>query len=65
MEKFEVVRDPVIERLDELADLGECWKKNRDKGRNPQGIRLAMIHLANEIIMLVGGEDGKSDTIAD
>lgn len=62
MDKIEVVKDPIAERLDELADLSEYWKKNRDKGRNPQGIRLAMIHLANELVILTRGANAKSHT---
>lgn len=42
----------MAEKLDELADLSEYWKKNRDKGRNPNAIRSALIMLCDEITKL-------------
>jgi len=44
-------KDKIAEKLDEMADLCEFWRKNREKGRNPNGIRHALIMLSNEIIM--------------
>ena len=43
-------QDAVAEKLDEMADLAEHWKRNRNNGRNPTGIRLAMLTLAHEVI---------------
>ena len=31
MAKLEIFKDEIAEKLDELADLSEYWKKNRDK----------------------------------
>ena len=50
--KIEVVTDPVAEKLDDLADICEYWKRHRDKGRNPTAIRAALIMLANELAIL-------------
>jgi len=47
--QVEIHPDLIAEKLDELADLAEYWKKNRDKGRMPTGIRAGMIHLAKDI----------------
>ena len=44
-------KDKIAEKLDEMVDLCEFWRKNRKKGRNPNGIRHALIMLSNEIIM--------------
>ena len=50
--KVEVYRDLVAEKLDEMADISEYWKKNRNKGRNPNAIRAAMLMLCEECISL-------------
>lgn len=47
--RIEVVHDRVAEKLDEMADLCEYWKRNRDKGRNPSAIRAAMLMMAEEL----------------
>lgn len=52
--RVEVVRDEVSEKLDEMADVCEYWKRNRDKGRNPNAIRAALIMLAEEVVALTG-----------
>jgi hypothetical protein len=49
--EIRVHKDKIAEKLDEMADLCEFWRKNREKGRNPNGIRHALIMLSNEIIM--------------
>jgi len=54
--KIEVVKDVIAEKLDELSDIGEYWKKNREKGRKPNAIRAAMLMLINEIKLLVDQE---------
>ena len=41
-----LVRDEIAENLDDLAVY---WKRNRENGRMPNGIRSAMIQIAREI----------------
>jgi len=41
--------DPIAEKLDELASLGEYWQRNREKGRQPRAVRAAMIIIVREI----------------
>ena len=50
--RVEVVRDDVAEKLDEMADLCEYWKRNRDRGYHPNAIRAALIMLAEEELRL-------------
>ena len=50
--KIEVHIDHVANKIDEVADLCEFWKKNRDKGRTPNSIRKAILLTLNEIMML-------------
>lgn len=50
--RLEILRDPVAEKLDEMADLCEHWKRNRSMGRNPTAIRSALLMLAQECIAL-------------
>ncbi len=50
---FIALRDPIAERLDELADMAEWWRKHRAKGRNPTGIRAGMVTLCEEVTGLV------------
>ena len=45
-------KDTMAEKLDEMADLCKCWIKNREKGRNPNAIRHALIMLSNEVVMI-------------
>lgn len=54
--EIKVHRDTIAEKLDEVADLSECWKKNRDKGHAPSGIRFGLLHLVAEIDFLVKQE---------
>ena len=49
---IEIVKDHLSEKLDELADLAEYWKKWRCRGGNPHGIRRAMIMLSTEVSSL-------------
>lgn len=44
--------DPIAEKLDEIADMAEWWRKHRDKGRMPSGIRAGMMVLCEEIAVL-------------
>jgi len=50
--KIEVARDPIAEKLDELADLAELWKAGRKKGRDSESIRTAIVHAAGVITFL-------------
>jgi len=49
--QVEIHTDVIALKLDEMADLAEYWKKNRDKGIMPAGIRAGMIHLAKDIAL--------------
>lgn len=49
---IEIRRDLVAEKLDEMADICEHWKRNREKGREPNAIRYALMSLAEEVITL-------------
>ena len=42
----------IAEKLDEMADLSEHWRKNRERGRMPNAIRAAMMMLAKECIAI-------------
>jgi len=53
--KMELVSDPVAEKLDEMADLSEVWRRSRDKMRPAGSIRAAMLMLADEITILKMG----------
>jgi len=55
--EIKVFKDEVAEKLDELADICEYWKKNRNKGRNPSGIRAALLYLVSEIEMMRSMEE--------
>jgi hypothetical protein len=50
--ELQIVRDPIAEKLDELADLAELWKAGRKKGRDSESIRTAMLHAAGVITFL-------------
>ncbi len=45
---LKTVRDYVSEKLDEMADICEHWKRHRENGRNPTAIRTALLQLAQE-----------------
>lgn len=49
---IEIVRDDIAEKLDEMSDLCEHWKLNRERGRNPTAIRAALLMLAEECTIL-------------
>lgn len=53
MGKLIVVKDEVAEKLDELSDLAKYWKKHRDAGRTPSGIRAGMLASIEEINLLL------------
>jgi len=50
--RIEITTDHIAEKLDEMADIAEYWRKNRDKKRMPGAIRAAMLMLAEELTML-------------
>lgn len=35
--------------LDDMADMAEHWKKNRENGRTPKHIKAAMLSLARSL----------------
>lgn len=47
-----VVTDPVAEKLDELADMAEVWKRHRSKSHTPAVTRIALLMLMGEIYTL-------------
>ena len=49
MGEMQIVEDPIAVKLDELADLGEIWKKYTDARRLTGPVRLAMIQISSEI----------------
>lgn len=53
MTGIKIVKDEIVERLDELADLGLIWNKNRDAGGMPRAVQSAMISVARELTFLV------------
>lgn len=50
--ELQPVKDEIAEKLDELADLSEHWKKNREKGIHPQAIRSALIQIIQHVEFL-------------
>ncbi|MFA5517379.1 MAG: hypothetical protein WDA20_13965 [Desulfuromonadales bacterium] len=48
--RIEVHRDLVDEKFDELAEICEHWKKNRENGRQPNAIRAAILMLVEEVL---------------
>lgn len=54
--EVKLARDEIAEKLDEIADLGEYWKKHREKGCKPDAIRVAMLLLIDNIAILVNRE---------
>ncbi len=47
-----ILRDTVADKLDEMADLCEYWKRRRDQGITPGSIRAALLMLSEEVVML-------------
>ena len=52
MTDIQIYRDTLAHKLDEIAYLSEDWKRNREKGRNPIAIRIAMLMLSHEVTMI-------------
>ena len=53
---LQIARDPVADALDDMAALGQHWERNRERGRNQNGIRSAMILVARELLLHVDME---------
>ncbi len=53
--KFELVVDPIEERLEEISLLAEAWQKNRDRNRPSPMLRAAIIMTAKDLIAEVEG----------
>lgn len=53
MTKVEILKDEVAEKLDELADLSEYWKKHREEGITPNAMRVGMLTSIKEIMFLL------------
>lgn len=47
-----VPSDPMGDKLDELADIAEYWKRHRSRGYVPMAIRAALLMLCDEIACL-------------
>jgi len=48
-----IVHDDVSDRLDEMAELCEHWKRWREgRNRTPLAIRKALVLLSNEVVLL-------------
>ena len=61
----ETCRDTIAEKLDEISDLSEHWKRNRENGRNPNAIRAAMLMLAHEVTAIARAEDEETAAMMD
>lgn len=62
---IEIHHDTIAEKLDEMADLSEHWKRNREKGRNPNAIRAAMLMLAQEVTGIARAQDEETAAMMD
>lgn len=56
-----IVTDEIANRLDELADMAEWWRKHRANKRNPSGIRGGMLILCEEITVMAKNGTGLSE----
>lgn len=50
--RIQIKTDRIAEKLDEMADICEYWKKHRSKGSTPQGIKAALVYLSQEVSAL-------------
>jgi hypothetical protein len=62
---IEMHSDTIAEKLDEMADLSEHWKRYREKGRNPSAIRVAMMLLAHEVTAIARAHDKETASMMD
>ena len=51
-----LVVDEIANKLDELADICEYWKRQRERGRNPNAIRNALVMLSQEVSALAAND---------
>jgi len=51
--RIEVTQDEIAEKIDELADLCDVWKKSRSLGLSPKHNRAAIVMTAQDIAALV------------
>lgn len=49
---MEVTTNEIDAKLDELADIGVHWTRNRQRGLTPEGVKGAMLSLVEEILDL-------------
>jgi len=56
MSDLKVYKDVVAEKLDEMADLCEYWKKNKEKGYEPKAIRQSLVMLSSELVDIISIE---------
>jgi len=49
----QIVNDEIAEKIDELADLCDVWKKSRSLGLSPKHNRAAIVMTAQDIAALV------------
>lgn len=54
----------ISEKLDELADLCEHWKRHRERGRTPGAIRAGLLMLVQECAVLTVSAGGPPQTSA-
>ena len=67
---LEVKVDAVAGALDDIADLCEHWKRNRERGRMPNAIRAALLMSMRDAVMLHNltrreAMDGALESLAD
>ena len=67
MRKIETVTDPIADLLDDMAALGQHWERNRQRGRMPAAIRLAMISTAEDILSatFISESNAQTDDLVD
>lgn len=49
---LQLMRDPVADQLDELADLAEVWKRRRQNGQSADSVRVAMLNACGVVAVL-------------
>lgn len=49
---IKIMQDQIADRIDEIADLCEFWKKWRARGYMPTGVRMAIVMLSEEVAAL-------------
>lgn len=57
MAALEVKFDYVADALDDMADLCEYWKRNRERGRMPNAIRSALLMSMREALAMHEAEE--------